>query len=60
MEISEQLRELEDKVKLGLLRAYEKMVVFKKKNNSPLIVSRDGRVTIIPPNKIPSKTRAKN
>ena len=44
MGIDEQLRELEEKVNLGLKEAYRKMAEFKKKNNSPLVVSRDGKV----------------
>ena len=60
MEIKEELRELEEKVNLGLKEAYKKMVEFKKRNNSPLIVSRDGKVTAIPPDKIPPTTSAKN
>ena len=60
MEKKEELRELEDKVGLGLKEAYKKLAVFKKKNNSPLIVSRDGVVTSVPPNKIPPTTEAKN
>lgn len=60
MEIKEQLRELEEKVNLGLREAYRKMVELKKRNNSPLIVSRGGKVTIIPPNEILPTTSAKN
>ena len=60
MEIKEQLRELEEKVNLGLKRAYQKMAEFKKKNNSPLIVSRNGKVVSIPANEIPPTTNAKN
>ncbi|MEX0965915.1 MAG: hypothetical protein WD077_01660 [Bacteroidia bacterium] len=60
MDIKVQLRELEEKVNLGLKEAYRKMAVFKKKNNSPLIVSRDGKVTVIPPEQILPTTKAKN
>ncbi|TRX56181.1 zeta toxin [Fulvivirga sp. M361] len=60
MEISEQLRELEEQVSLGLKGAYRKMVEFKKRNNSPLIVSRNGKVTTIPPDEILPTTKAKN
>jgi len=60
MEIKEQLRELEEKVNLGLKEAYRKMAEFKKKNNSPLIVLRDGKVTTIPPDEILPTTNAKN
>lgn len=60
MEIKEQLRELEEKVNLGLKEAYRKMAEFKKKNNSPLIVSKNGKVTSIAPNEILPTTSAKN
>jgi hypothetical protein len=60
MGINEQLRELEEKVSLGLKEAYRKMAEFKKKNNSPLIVSRNGKVTSIPANEILPTTKAKN
>ena len=60
MGINEQLRELEEKVSLGLKEAYRKMAEFKKKNNSPLIVSRNGKVTSIPANEILPKKKAKN
>ncbi|MEQ9307499.1 MAG: hypothetical protein RJQ14_26545 [Marinoscillum sp.] len=60
MEINEQLRDLEVKVSQGLKEAYRKMVEFKKKNNSPLIVSRDGKVVSIPANEILPTTSPKN
>ena len=60
MEIKEQLKELEEKVNLGLKEAYRKMAEFKKQKNSPLIVSRNGKVTSIPPGEIPPTTNAKN
>lgn len=60
MGINEQLRELEDKVSLGLKEAYRKMAEFKKKNNSPLVVSRDGKVVSIPSDEILPTTNAKN
>ena len=52
MKTDKELQELKRKVNLGLKEAYRKMVEFKKKNNSPLIVSRDGKVVSIPPNEI--------
>lgn len=60
MEINKQLRELEDKVNLGLKEAYRKMAEFKKRNNSPLIVSRNGKVVSIPANEIQPTTKSKN
>jgi hypothetical protein len=60
MEIREQLQELEEKVNLGLKEAYRKMADFKKRNDSPLIVSRNGKVISIPPDQILPTTSAKN
>ena len=60
MEIKEQLKELEEKVSLGLKEAYRKMVEFKKKNNHPLIISHKGKVIVVPPNEILPTTSAKN
>lgn len=60
MEINQQLQELEEKVSLGLKEAYRKMAEFKKRNNSPLIVSRNGEVVSIPANEILPTTSAKN
>ena len=60
MKIDKQLQELKEKVNLGLKEAYRKMAEFKKKNNSPLIVSRDGKVVSIPPSEILPTTNAKN
>jgi hypothetical protein len=60
MGINEQLRELEEKVNLGLKEAYRKMAEFKKKNNSPLVASRDGKVISIPADEILPTTNAKN
>ena len=57
METNRELSELEEQVSRGLKEAYRKMVEFKKKNNSPLIVSRDGKVVAIPPDEIPPTTR---
>jgi len=38
METKEQLKQLEEKVAMGLEKAYEKMVAFKKQKNSPLVI----------------------
>ncbi|KOF02839.1 hypothetical protein AWW67_00360 [Roseivirga seohaensis] len=60
MDIKDELKELEQKVSLGLKEAYRKMVEFKKRNNSPLIVSRNGKVIEIAPKDIPLTTNSKN
>jgi hypothetical protein len=60
MDNNEQLRELREQVSLGLKEAYRKMAEFKKRNNSPLIVSRNGKVVAIPPDEILPTTNARN
>ncbi len=42
------LSELAEKVSDGLKRSYIKLIAFKKKNNTPLVVSKDGKVVLIP------------
>lgn len=60
MDNNEELRELREQVSLGLKEAYRKMAEFKKRNNSPLIVSRNGKVVAIPPDEILPTTNARN
>lgn len=60
METREQLRQLEEKVAMGLEKAYEKMVAFKKQRNSPLVISKNGKVVRIPAEKILPTTKAMN
>jgi hypothetical protein len=60
MKNKSQLQELEEKVNLGLKEAYRKMVEFKKRNNSPLIVSKNGQVMAIPSEDILSETNVKS
>jgi hypothetical protein len=60
MGVKDQLRDLEEKVNLGLREAYRKMAEFKKQKKSPLIVSRNGQVTAIPAEKILPTTNAMN
>jgi len=55
----DKLKELEQNVALGLQEAYRKMVVFKKQKNSPLVVSRNGKITKINPENILPTTSAK-
>ena len=56
MSDKEKLQDLEDKVVKGLEEAYRKMVIFKKQQNSPIIVSKNGKVIEIDPDKIASTT----
>jgi len=56
MDAKKELQEFEDKVVKGLEEAYRKMVVFKKQQKSPVIVSKNGKVVAIDPEKISPTT----
>lgn len=60
MKTIDELKELEKDVSQGLQDAYRKMVVEKKRNNSPLIISRNGKIVKVKPEDIPATTCAKN
>jgi hypothetical protein len=49
MGVKEQLQELEDKIAKGLESAYEKMIKFKEHKNTPLVISKDGKVIKVYP-----------
>ena len=59
MEKTDTTDNLREQVELGLQKAYEKMVAFKKMHNSPLIVSENGKVIAIPPEEISPTIEAK-
>jgi len=59
MGIKEQLQELEDKIAKGMEDAYREMVKFKKRKNSPIIMSKNGKVVEIEPQKIKPTTSYK-
>ena len=46
------LKEERDKIVKGLEESYRKLVEYKKHKNSPLIVSRNGKIVKVDPNKI--------
>jgi len=49
MGTKEQLQELEDQVAKGLEEAYRKMVLFKKRMNSPVVIEKNGKVVKVKP-----------
>ena len=59
MGTKEQLQDLEDKITKGLVESYRKMAAFKKQTNSPLIVSKDGKVVEIKAENIRPTTKPK-
>lgn len=50
------LIEERDKIVKGLELAYERLLVYKKQINSPMIVLKDGKITAVDPNKMPLTT----
>lgn len=46
--MSSNLKELEDKLRLGLEKAYQQMLEFKRQKKSPLVISKDGKIIKVP------------
>ena len=44
--------EIRDKIFLGLEEAYRRLVEFKKQKNSPLVISRNGKVVEVDPHEV--------
>ena len=49
----EQAAHFSRQVQTGLVAAYNNMLAFKKYKQSPVIVSRDGRIVAVPPEDMP-------
>ncbi len=49
----EQASKFTKQVKLGLTAAYANMLAFKKYKNSPVIISRDGKIVAVPADEMP-------
>ena len=56
MDKSKTLKEQREKIVKGLELTYQKLVEFKKSKNSPLIVSKNGKVTAVKPEQVQPKT----
>jgi hypothetical protein len=52
MGTKEQLRLERDKIVKGLEETYRRLVEYKKKNQSPMIVVRNGKIEAVDPHKI--------
>jgi len=52
MGIKEQLEDLELKIAKGLQEAYKKMLVFKQQKNSPVIITKNGKIVKVKANLI--------
>ena len=44
-----QIYEIRKKIVIGLEEAYKSLVIYKKQKNSPLIISKDGKIVEIEP-----------
>lgn len=53
MSDQERAAELQEKLRIGLDRAYANMLAFKKYKNSPVIISRDGKIVAVPADEMP-------
>lgn len=59
METKEQIRDIKQKVIKGLEEAYRLLIEFKKQKNTPVIISKDGKVIEVDPNEILPTTKYK-
>ena len=57
MDKKEKNIEMGKKLIYGLEKSYEKLVAFKRYKNTPLIVSKNGKIIEIPPDEIPPTTK---
>jgi len=60
MGVEEQLKELVDKLTIGMDIVYSKMVEFKKQKNSPVIISKNGKIVEVDPHKITTEKLKSN
>jgi len=51
----EEIQKENELIRIGLEKAYLKLVKFKKEKNSPLVVSKSGKIVKIEPEDIPLK-----
>ena len=56
MENKEQLKQERDNIIKGLEESYKRLVEYKKRINSPMIVFRNGKVEAVDPNEIAPTT----
>ncbi len=54
METNELLEEERDKIVKGLEETYKRLIAFKKKMNSPMIVIRGGKIIAVDANDMPA------
>lgn len=49
METNEQIKNIRDKILKGLTKSYKKLLEVKRKNNSVLVISENGKIIIVKP-----------
>ena len=59
MGTKEQIRDINQKVIKGLEETYRLMIEFKKRKNTPVIISKNGKVVEVDPNEILPTTKYK-
>ncbi len=57
MESNNNFKEERDAIVKGLEEAYRRLVIYKKQKNSPMVISRNGKVVEIDPNEIEPTVR---
>ena len=53
MSKEEQATQIDAKLQLGLAAAYRNLLAFKKYKNSPVVISRDGQICLVPAEEMP-------
>lgn len=56
MKTEEQLSEMRDQIVKGLEETYRRLIEFKKQKNSPMIISRDGKIVAVDAHELPPTT----
>lgn len=59
MTTKEQLKEERDKIVKGLEETYRRLVEYKKRKNSPMVILRDGEIVKVDPNELLPTTQYK-
>lgn len=57
MDNNKYFKEERDKIIAGLEEAYKRLVEFKKQKNSPMVVSKEGKILEIDPNDVLPSTK---
>ncbi|SFQ74288.1 hypothetical protein [Hymenobacter arizonensis] len=58
MSKKEQAAHINQQLQIGLIATYKAMLAFKKYKQSPVIISRDGKIIAVPPEEMPPARNA--